>query len=479
MKQEQGLNEMTKWCVLLLVAVGVAGCNHSGRNGSVGGQAAPKPKPVAVRPFDFGRPDVVLLVTGATNGKLEVCNCSGPMPGGLARRGGLVASYRAAFPNTVLIDTGDVFWIEPHDLMNIFVMKGYRLMGYDAVTLGDQEWTADDKFLRKVLQPGRTKYLSTTVAAKDKSVALPITPVLRRAWGDVQLAVLSDIRPEAFMFFPRRRYKQLAFSQPGNVDARIAGLRKNRSAVVVVVHGSQSDLEAAAGRLDADLILWGHTQKSDGKLLSVAGKPVVRVGGSDYIGVVGMKISPVGKITAMEYRLEIIDDRWPLDKRMLELYQAYARQAMRKALDAKRKKGLEIALASTCGSCHPKRYASWKKSKHANAWKSLQKVRRTGDPNCVTCHSLGFGMEKGFYTYKKTPKLAGVHCQSCHRFSVAEHQKKGFFASGKNRVGPKACMTCHTPVTDPKFSEQTQRRFDAIGRGATLRALKAKGDKGL
>ena len=87
--------------------------------------------------------------------------------------------------------------------------------------------------------------------------------------------------------------------------------------------------------------------------------------------------------------------------------------------------------------------------RHSHAYKTLTDAARAGDPNCLMCHTSGFGTAKGFYTIASTPQLVNVNCQNCHRFNLAEHHQKGF-------VVPKPtediCTSCHTAVTDPKFS---------------------------
>ena len=59
------------------------------------------------------------------------------------------------------------------------------------------------------------------------------------------------------------------------------------------------------------------------------------------------------------------------------------------------------------------------------------------------CHTTGFGTKSGFYTINKTPDLAGVNCQDCHRFTEAEHRKKDFTVP---RLKKDVCTTCHTPL---------------------------------
>ena len=123
------------------MAVSLAGCGEHNKE-TTHDRQEPPPAPVSPKPFNMGQPDVVLLVTGRTNGLLEVCNCTGPMPGGLSRRSGMIVSYRHAYPRTLAIDTGDLLWVEPEDLRNDYVLKGYAQIGYDAIVLGDQEWGA-------------------------------------------------------------------------------------------------------------------------------------------------------------------------------------------------------------------------------------------------------------------------------------------------------------------------------------------------
>ena len=127
---------MRRILLTILAVVAMAGCD----GWFVRPQPAPKLAdrpfvPASVKPFDMGRPDLVLLVTGGTNGMMETCNCPGPMPGGLARRSGLAGSYRAAFDSVFMLDCGDMFWVEPSDMRNGYVLQGYGQIGYDAVAM--------------------------------------------------------------------------------------------------------------------------------------------------------------------------------------------------------------------------------------------------------------------------------------------------------------------------------------------------------
>lgn len=437
----------TPAALLVLVLALSAGCKDAGTGVSPpSGKPEPPPKPIAVKPFAMGQPDVVLLITGSNNGSMEICNCSESMPGGLSRRSGLVISYRNAFPHTLLIDSGDLFWIEPESHRNEFVLRGYRTIGYDAVTLADRELGLASAHLGGLLATAPQPYLSTTVslAAPGK---LPSVECVRRQWGDIKVAVVSRIDRKSFLFLGADKLKGLSFNE--DRAAQIAAQFKQDGYVVVVVaHGDEESAAATAKLPWADMVVRGHTEKPEQSIVRDGGAPIVKVGGHDYVGAVALKIAG-GKIVQTEYRLELVDESWPADKRLLQTYQAYAHAEMRRELDMERKDGLVYLPSSDCGGCHEPQFAAWKSHPHGHAYATLVKAGRAGDPDCLMCHTSGFGTKHGFYTIRKTPKLANVNCQDCHRFSMKDHATGSVqFAKPSEEI----CTTCHTPVTDPKFN---------------------------
>jgi hypothetical protein len=436
--------------VLLLCALAAAtlyptGC---GEPVATGDRDVPPPTPAPVAPFDMPHPDAVLLVTGGTEGVIEVCNCQGPMPGSLARRGGLVHSYRAAFPNTLLVDLGNTFWIQPEDLRNPFLWRGYRRMDYDAVVPGSHEWAMDGRRLRRLLDETGLTPLATTVSAPHVEPADAVT----RTWPTARVAVVADVRPSALAYVPPDRREHLRVAPTDDLARRIAELKRGGFVVVVALHGSRRDVASAAG-LGADLVLRGHTKRSDPDVSMVNGTPVIQVGGYTEVGVVALACDGP-RLADLEFRLETVDTRWPVDARVEAVYKRYGRAAMRVALAAPRTEGLDYVPSAECGRCHEVQYAAWKKTPHAHAWETLVEADRTMDPDCVRCHTTGFGTEKGFYTIEKTPAMANVNCQGCHHLEVAGHLKDDW---RPRPVTSEVCTACHTAVTDPGFRFETKR----------------------
>ena len=192
-------------------------------------------------------------------------------------------------------------------------------------------------------------------------------------------------------------------------------------------------------------MLRGQVPHPESVISEIAGKPLVSIGGTQFVGVVALKLAG-GRITNLELRLERVDDRWPGDQRLLQTYQQYSDAALRKAMEMPRKPGLAYVTSSECGRCHQAQLENWRTTPHARAYATLLRVQRAGDPACLRCHTTGFGTEHGFVSSARTPDLANVNCQDCHRFDMAAHQRDQF-KSG--RTAANACTGCHTPVTDP------------------------------
>jgi len=85
--------------------------------------------------------------------------------------------------------------------------------------------------------------------------------------------------------------------------------------------------------------------------------------------------------------------------------------------------------SSKCKKCHIKQYKSWEQTKMAQSFEVLRSGQRaeqkqgagldpdkdyTADPECLRCHTTGYGKDGGFVDEATTPELVGVGCEICH-----------------------------------------------------------------
>ncbi len=437
--------------LLLMLLAAIPACDRGGPVGLPMGEYPVRPRKVDSFRFD---PDVVLLITGGNRGRLEMCNCSGVLPGGMARRGGMLASYRAVWPDSITLDVGDLFWVEPDPVRSRSLIRAMTLLGYDVLALGDAEWTTPAKHWADALTGDSPALLATNVRFRDARTS--VVKTVRRAVGGCDVAIVSYVGPDAFLFADDKVLAGLQRDGEDVFKRHVASLPAG-CVVVAVVHDSAETAERIARTTPGvDVVVRGHTGKTDAEVARVGDVPIVRIGGPAHAGALALR-SEGGRITDVQWRAELLTNDWPADRRLMELYQAYVHAAMRQAMNAKRKAGLTYVPSATCGACHRDQYRQWKRTAHADAYRTLRKVKRTGDPNCLMCHTSGFGTRDGFHTIAANPKLAGVNCQDCHRFNVSEHVTADGRQIAAFKVPPAdgaVCETCHTPNNSPKFDHK-------------------------
>jgi hypothetical protein len=110
-----------------------------------------------------------------------------------------------------------------------------------------------------------------------------------------------------------------------------------------------------------------------------------------------------------------------------------------------------------CSSCHFEQFGMWRQDKHAQAFEILP-AKYKADPECLKCHTTGFGKETGFKTASDS-HLAGTTCEACHGPGSQHKQICEAFTASKKlspdqekqardsiwRVDPSnSCIHCHS-----------------------------------
>lgn len=108
------------------------------------------------------------------------------------------------------------------------------------------------------------------------------------------------------------------------------------------------------------------------------------------------------------------------------------------------------ATGSSCGGCHQDRLASWAFDGHARAVESLAKRDSASNPECIGCHSTGFGRPGGYAELSERGSAAyrDVQCEACHG-PMRGHDGRGSVHSAP--ITEATCLTCHDEANSPEF----------------------------
>lgn len=115
-----------------------------------------------------------------------------------------------------------------------------------------------------------------------------------------------------------------------------------------------------------------------------------------------------------------------------------------------------------CVRCHAKQGTQWRTTRHSMATKELENIDRHFDPDCITCHSTGYGYPSG---YRLIPEerhaLRDVGCETCHgpgkRHSDAP-KDRALIRRGSSTL----CIECHDGRDAKPLGDGLERAYEGI-----------------
>ncbi len=429
-----------RWTVgLLLLAAGLSGC-------------------------DGGRPekgsDLRILFTGETVGDLEPCNCSGKMAGGLPVRAGYIAAQKKGF---LLLDVGCL----GHGTRDFEVLRaraalrGMKEMGYDAVNVAEHELWIGRQGLRQLMEEGVPFVSANVMDSDDKPVAMRYL-LLKRNGLSVAVTGIVD----------HQRYQPgdgLSVRPAHEVLARLIPELRDKAGVLVVL----ADLDPADVRQLAldfpEITVILFRGRGDSHAPELVNRTVIAsiYGEARYIG--DMTVTWESRTrTSARGEAVLLDERFAPSLGVIETTIQWYKDAIRgrefdlalqssgweKIQPTRAEPGNAYVGSDTCMRCHPYQYARWKVQRHANAMESLKKAGYEWSPECIVCHTVGYGSPDGYVSMEKTPAFGRVGCENCHgRGKILEH---GSCKGLARKPTEDTCRGCHTLSKHAEFQYQKQ-----------------------
>ena len=115
------------------------------------------------------------------------------------------------------------------------------------------------------------------------------------------------------------------------------------------------------------------------------------------------------------------------------------------------------AAMGKCVRCHNQEMSKWSLTKHARAWETLIVRGEQDNPECIACHSTGYGQPGGFGELTETQirKYKSVQCESCHGPMLSHPQNEQIKAQP---IDKNLCLSCHDEANSPKFDFESYLR---------------------
>jgi len=362
-----------------------------------------------------------ILYTGGVHGELEPCPCSPKTDfGGVVRRAGYIAEHQKMLSPYILLDAGNFLGKDtPQGRLKAEAMlKSFSIMKYDAVAFLKMEKEFPYSFLSGLLE----KY---------------------------KIPVISDM--------PQYRQSILTKRNALNINISVNPMNYQKGKLNILLTDKPiSEIKHVKG--------WNIIILSTGEILAepLKANGTIIVSGypkGERLGILTLQVDSGGEILGFKHRWQPLGKDIKEDINVRKVLNEYdARVATLLKDDSKPLVNISYLGVSKCAECHQPFVERWKETKHARAFSSLERVGKSADPECIKCHTVGFGKKGGFHSVKTTPMLTNVQCEACHG-PGREHVLD--FSKPMQTVTESVCLKCHIRSTDfnyPVYLEKIKHK---------------------
>jgi hypothetical protein len=415
------------------------GGDADSKTGAPDGAAASEPATLFAK---LGNPAAVLVISGEQGNYMEPCGCSAEQLGGLIRRYDLVQRLHSRNWPTALVELGTLVknpatglgGFEQAKIKFDYAVKALKLLKYNAVALSAEDLKigfgeALICFLNNLGKTTKIVAANVEAAAEYKSV---FDSSVIAAAGPVRLGITAVIDPEAIqkLVDPDKDLLSGIKAPDDALRGVLAALEPKTDYQILMVQGPP-DLARRLAETNPGFDIVVSSSESDEPL---SHEPEILSGGKTMLVSVGKKGKYVGLVgfypqekERLRFQLETLEKRYDgAADPMRDLIRDQYRNTL-KVLGVVENfvrrdyvggaPGATFVGAQTCKECHPKTFAFWSGTDHANAFTALlhdPKPNTAFDAECVSCHTTGFEYNSGWVSETATPHLAGNQCENCH-----------------------------------------------------------------
>lgn len=350
-------------------------------------------------------------------------------------------------------------------------MKAMREIGYAAANVGEKDLQLGPDYLKYVSDFTGVPLISANII---DDAGAPVFQQFALAnseapSGDITAAIIgvisTEFKEEIESLSPDLAVEGYDLILQGLVEE----LRAKSDILILLAHAGEDEAGAIAERFpEIDLIIASHVGDDPMPVpLGAGDAPIVFAGTKGmHAGVATMAL---GKESARldSYSVKKLDGEIADSPRILTLLEDYQRMLRTEKLLENfpriAHEEAEFVGSEACRRCHSLSSHRFGKGEHAHGFDSLVEKGHDYDPECVSCHTVGFGYNSGFISPDATPELKHIGCEDCHG-PGAKHVEKPTEAD-YGEVAKTTCEACHNPENSPGFvyDEKIEKiRHDSI-----------------
>lgn len=406
-----------------------------------------------------GNSAFTLHFTCDTAGRLEPCGCFTGQHGGLTRLRTWLEK-REDHKTSIKLDVGGAIAGEAdYDIIQYrYLARAYATMGYSALNMGAREASHSESTLTELSKSSPVPMLSASlVRSDDRSPVLKPYRIIEH--DNLRIGILGVVSPKSVPT-PGEGLTVLGLNEA--IDLHLPALVKKTDLVILLAFANPTELRAlASDYFEFALILGGDVEGPNQDIIQENDSIILyTTNQARTVGTLQGRFQSKERTRIVDptYKIQLLKEEIPQHPELRDFVRSYRKEIAGTELaidnphqsDPNAIPGVTSSAtyvgSESCKQCHTDAHATWDKSGHAHAFETLQKLGAESDPQCVKCHTVGFGKPGGYRRPMGSESLTDVSCESCHG-PASEHiarYRDGKPSSFRFRpLGPGDCTTCH------------------------------------
>ncbi len=406
--------------------------------------APPKPQPLT------------FLFTCDVRGRLVPCGCFTGQLGGLTR---IATLFGAKSANEIRVDVGDALAgsADYERIQYRYIQRGFARMGYEALNIGQREARLSAGQLHELKTHAPVPMLSANLL--DRATGAPIFEshkIIRRGPWRIALVGVLDGRGIGDALGEGLAVEAMEVA----LGKLLPQLKGQADAIVLLAFADEAALTGLARQFyELDVILGGKVHQPSQQLVKENRSLILATTNeSRAVGTLEARLLGPGRMESIKGEVSLVSDQIPQDENIAALAVEYREEIRQTKLAIDDPATLQedmvpgvqarasYAGTQRCAACHSTAARVWAQSGHAHAFTTLLAQKADADPNCISCHTIGFGTPSGYRREFGTNKLVDVGCESCHGpgSQHVEQRRAGREVTAHLRsIGAGDCQKCH------------------------------------
>ncbi len=381
-------------------------------------------------------------------------------------------SVRKSRPHVLVVDAGNLFGMrrESEKKQSEFLAEHTAALGYDVFGVGEWDLNYGLDFLRQIEQKHGFTFVNANLH-RGNSKELVFPPYAVREIAGLKVGFISVLSPRYKIVTMTSEPDDFTADSPRDaLDRYLPELRQKADLIVLLAQMPSAEVRQLLVDLGKDsgldICVEGHDPKQyrrpnwvEDVLLLAANNQ------GKYIGQMDAMVSPEGVIDreSVQITIHALDQNSPEIESIVKEVDEFkakldAESGKVTSFDHPRTRGAaseKFLGMHTCARCHSEAAKVYSQSGHARAFQTLQAKGQENNPECVSCHVVGFDYVNG-YDRVADPKVPGreqlknVQCEACHGYGTTHERGNGWAAAAKA-----SCTTCHDAANSPDFDYAT------------------------